>query len=146
MRQTSSSLSTDTHSYDNKLRERKKLINSQLERISLIPRGDKLTFFGALYDALTSQKGFDGMTNANYRTIIRDYEMCNNSANYDPTNDFFAIDLLYLCGELCFRPGEIGLDTCEMLNIQLSEMTSGMCPQGRTARLFQVITSREEYL
>ena len=57
--------------------------------------------------------------------------------NFDPANNLFACDLLYL---LCEK---ILYDGCEehikLLLTQLDEMATGLCPQGRTTRLFQIL-------
>lgn len=55
-------------------------------------------------------------------------------ANYDPTNNLNADDLLCLtvakCSEQDFR---------QEMDIQLADMVTGDCPQGRTHRLYQLL-------
>lgn len=61
--------------------------------------------------------------------------------NYDPSNDFFACDLLYLCYqklEDCTDPVLYAAIT-EQLVTQLIDMLTGLCPPGRTSRLYQVL-------
>ena len=60
--------------------------------------------------------------------------------NYDDKNDLFADDVLYLlyeriCGGDDKRKAEGYLD---LLFMQLHDMSSGNCAQGRTIRLLQV--------
>ena len=54
--------------------------------------------------------------------------------NYDHTNDLNADDLLSLCSILKHNE-----DFLNELEIQLLDMQSGFCSQGRTHRLFQLI-------
>ena len=58
---------------------------------------------------------------------------CGDLPNYDPSNDLWAEDLLYLINK------KISNDTISVLAEQLSDIvTSGPCPPGRTTRLWQV--------
>lgn len=67
-------------------------------------------------------------------TIINSFK---SQSNFDPTNRLNADDLLYLCYEkICIQSD---LDFEDLLKIQLVEMNSGLCPQGRTTRLFQIL-------
>lgn len=55
-------------------------------------------------------------------------------ANYDPSNQISADDLISLC--FCHRDNS---DFLSMLELQLIDMRTGFCPQGRTHRLFQLL-------
>jgi hypothetical protein len=68
----------------------------------------------------------------NYNVIV---ETGVKNANYDSTNDIDAFDLLWLCYEQCQKDP----DFIVPLMLQLSDMSSGMCPQGRATRLFQLV-------
>jgi hypothetical protein len=56
------------------------------------------------------------------------------SANIDPTNNLIADDLIYLCWVYHQNSEFISI-----LEVQLMDMSTGFCPQGRTHRLFQSI-------
>ena len=56
------------------------------------------------------------------------------SSNIDMTNDLNADDLLCLCW--IYRNN---IDFVKELEIQLLDMESGFCPQGRTHRLYQLL-------
>ena len=64
--------------------------------------------------------------------------------NYDPTNELYAEDLLYLCYELCIKVKEPDFDA--VFIDKLNEMNTGMCPQGRTHRLLEVVMTFQEFL
>lgn len=57
-------------------------------------------------------------------------------ANYDPTNNIRAENILFLIGKYKDNP-----DCIAVLEAQLIDMATGACPQGRTHRLFQVLMS-----
>ncbi len=57
-----------------------------------------------------------------------------SNQNFDPTNNISADDLIALCWLYRHNPNFI-----DELEIQLSDMTTGFCPQGRTHRLFQLV-------
>lgn len=140
-------ISTETHFYDGKLSSRKTEIDKLLTKASSYKKEEKLKAFSKLLEYLRTKPCFTSQTEINLSTIIRDYAQDNAYPNYDQTNNLFAIDLLWLCYELCFlgtgtTPEEVSI----LLNVQLDEMSSGMCAQGRVARLFQVVSSFSEFL
>lgn len=138
---------TDTHQYDGKLLSRKKEIDGYLQKCSLRGKEEKLSMFAKLLVHLRTKPCFTMRTESNFNTIVRDFELDNAGPNYDPTNHLFAIDLLWLCAELCFLGDQSVADEASVLvNIQLDEMSSGMCPQGRTTRLMQVVCSFLEFI
>jgi len=145
---------TETHTYDGKLSERKNEIEKHLQRAASFPKEERLRMFQKLIVHLRAKPCFTIQTEANFNTIIRDFELDNACPNYDPSNHLFAIDLLWLCAELCFSspkngeiyPFDVANEASILTNIQLGEMSSGMCPQGRTTRLIQVVWSFLEFL
>ncbi len=54
--------------------------------------------------------------------------------NYDPTNNLSADDLLSILWKYRENP-----DFLKELEIQLLDMQTGFCPQGRTHRLYQLV-------
>jgi hypothetical protein len=57
--------------------------------------------------------------------------------NYDPTNQICALDILKL-----FTPTLLAnKDFLVELEVQLMDMTTGSCPQGRTHRLLQLLVA-----
>jgi len=121
----------NTHYYDGKLKE-----NSLIESVSDLQKVDapeltaeKRELFTSLMDKLMAEK----KTMAGYavRAII---DGIRSPANFDPTNGIYADDILYL---ICK-----GDYPSEYFTEQLGDIiTSGSCPQGRCARLFQILNS-----
>lgn len=84
----------------------------------------------------------------NLLTILQDY---NTIRNYDSTNNyscemiFYKLDKIYNSlnqmkpVENDNNAGDKNLDFLDLLHQQLNEMTSGMCPQGRTHRLLYIV-------
>jgi hypothetical protein len=85
--------------------------------------------------------------------IVRDW---GNNSNFDTTNNFRAEDVLFICVLVwnnikTLRVDESEKDTlikdfCRELFIQLSDMQTGPCPQGRVTRLWQVAESFYEFI
>lgn len=73
-------------------------------------------------------------THHNWKTII---EQWGSPANHDRTSNIRAEPLVKLCYEILNHPDDN--DFRELLEIQLTEMDTGMCPPGRTTRLYQVV-------
>ena len=82
------------------------------------------------------------ISHVNFDMIIND---SHNASNHDLSNDLHADDLLYLCG-IIMEKLEDKETFIEMLNEQLNDAHSGMCAQGRTHRLFQLIIAFKEFL
>jgi hypothetical protein len=131
-------MQTDTHTYDGKLHERKKEIEVFLTKIRNQP-------FQKKYDQLISLKDKIPLTKiqAHYfmNLIISDYKTYPNlgGQNYDPTNDLHAEDLLCIFSHIYELEDTDKKDAIQMLCIQLEDMATGFCPQGRTTRLFQLV-------
>lgn len=73
----------------------------------------------------------DNNPHTNMITIINDY---GTNANRDETNDYSCELILSKIVEISPEPSN---DILDVFQTQLDEMSSGMCPQGRTHRLFQ---------
>ena len=66
-------------------------------------------------------------------TMINDN---HSTPNYEPQSGLYADDLLKLCCKFANNQ-----DFIEELEIQLLDMQSGMCPQGRVTRLYQLLVA-----
>lgn len=129
----------NTHTYDGKLEKTKIYLIKDIIRASQVPKGVKLEAFDQLREHLKrvpispeALKCFD--------VIVATFTQsghAQNNPNYDPSNDLFADDLLYLCFEKIVV--EKNEDLCGSLIQQLRDMTTGLCAQGRTTRLFQIL-------
>lgn len=129
----------NVHQFDGQLFPDKSLLQEHLHRAALISKDQKQNSFLKLRTML--------LPNNNLDTIIHDFYIYgrNIGPNYDPTNDLYADDLLYLCYELLHRSFDHN-DLTALLNDQFNEMSSGMCPQGRTHRLISVVLAYQEFL
>ena len=114
---------TDTHIYDGQI-DRQLL--PMLEVVKDLPIEEK------------KNRGLQIMEHVNneiaQRFLMGIIDSMETPANYDPTNNLNADDLICLCWEL--RQNESFI---ENLIIQLIDMGTGFCPQGRTHRLFQIL-------
>lgn len=75
-----------------------------------------------------------------YTIIVRDFEGAGRtvvSGNWDSTNRLYACDLLYAIVMNSSGNDEL----VSLLEAQLVDMQTGMCPQGRTTRLVQCLWS-----
>ncbi len=106
----------NTHAYDGKIKN--ELYFKQLTLDEKLQKGQEL---------------LQCLNNPYLQIIINDI---GTSKNYDPTNCLNADDLLCLCWE--YKDDE---DFIQELNIQLLDMATGFCPQGRTHRLYQLLVA-----
>ena len=129
----------DVHIFDGQLLYSKSLILPHLQIAALVSNEDKLAAFGQLKLQLDPNPNFD--------TIVNDFMSIGHSPgpNYDPTNELYADDLLYLCACLVQKM-PLNETLIFLLNEQLVQMSTGMCPQGRTHRLMQIIMTFEQFL
>lgn len=122
-----------THSYDGKLGVFTDVspLKEEIKSASDVPREEKLKKFRDLVNELKDKINFGSLHCLS--TIIRDFELRGkdktSNGNWDPANNLFADDLLWLCCQ--------NKDAVQLLEIQLEDMVTGMCPQGRTTRLLQ---------
>ena len=134
---------TLTHTYDGKLQKSKQTIENNIQRASKISKKDKVQAFIKLRNNLIKYKEFTPQIQRCFDVIYNTFSQKGRtkSANYDPTNDLYADDLLYLCYEKVFESDSN--DFSKMLILQLEDMVSGLCAQGRTTRLLQVLLAFE---
>lgn len=111
----------DIHTYDGKLQNTLRVNN-------LLSITDKKTLASTL---ITPIQKINLESSLLLSKLISDI---GTGANYDPTNKISADDLLVLCSEK-----KDSVDFIQELIIQLQDMKTGMCSQGRTHRLYQLI-------
>lgn len=81
----------------------------------------------------------------NLNIIINDhriYGRSKNCPNYDQSNDCYACELLFICFNILFDEQVKPEDFKDLLHIfleQIDDMSTGICPPGRTTRLAQFI-------
>jgi len=131
---------TNTHTYDGKLQWTKAELIQEISRVTVLPKEAKLQAFNQLRLALqryaispSAQKCFEII----FQTFAQSERGKPNNHNYDSANDLYADDLLYLCFEKVVLNQDV--DFAQALILQLEDMTSGLCAQGRTTRLFQIL-------
>lgn len=73
----------------------------------------------------------------NWQTIINQWGL---PANHDQSSNIRAEPLVAICYQLSQLP-EYESDFNQLLESQLTEMDTGMCPPGRTTRLYQIIVA-----
>lgn len=130
---------TLTHSYDGKLEKTKLQLIKDISRASVVPLNVKLEAFAQLREHL-KRILLSPQASRCFEVIVHTFSQAGhvkNSPNYDPTNDLFADDLLYLCFEQIVV--ERNEDLARALILQLEDMSTGLCAQGRTTRLFQIL-------
>jgi len=118
----------NTHFYDGNLKERLEKIKPELDRVQQKSREEKATMYLNVLHRIREPQA-----RANLMALIRDFTT-NANSNFDTSNSFSADDLMCIIAEKLDWE-----DTLAMLETQLVEMSSGMCPQGRTHRLFQIV-------
>lgn len=109
----------DTHTFDGKLDKNLILSLSEVSKLSNEEKREKCNILCKY------------INNDKMKIIIND---AGRESNYDKSNDIHAADLLYICVDFSTNK-----DFIELLRIQLTDMNTGFCPQGRTHRLFQLI-------
>lgn len=121
----------NTHYYDGQLHNA--FLETLLNPIHNLSKNTKATAFSKLKHKLNQSAAFDQEARKNYNIVVHDFHYQNHK-NYDHTNNLWADDLLYLLSEYIhsFR------DLLDLLAVQFKEMTNGLCPQGRTHRLYQL--------
>lgn len=138
----------NTHFYDGKLKEAKEQLIPYLDDIAKMTKDKKLVLFTSFASLLVSRVSTTQQSQHNLQTIITDYQKYMNlrledtlkDPNYDPSNDLHAADLLYFLADLIMKiPEKEQGDFLDLANQQFTEMSSGMCPQGRAYRILQVI-------
>lgn len=120
-----------THYYDNKISEPISIVKENLKFFKEIYPYEKkkIELFEEFKELFISGKR--GYTF--FEGIYKDY-LAKNTNNYDPLNDIYADDILFLI-LICLKYREMD---CNILYEQFEEMGTGFCPQGRVNRLLQV--------
>jgi len=129
-----------THNYDGKFNNSINIFEKDILRVSRISKMDKLKAFSELQINLSNYKNFSQNCKKCLNEIINsflNYGRNEKSKNYDPINKLYADDLLYLSYEKIIV--EKNTDFTNILISQLEDMISGLCSQGRTTRLFQIL-------
>lgn len=132
-----------THHYDGKLRE---ILNNSnlLNELHSVEQDDekKKEIFITLLNHMQNESIINSSNSSIYalhclRKIIFD----SPDQNYDKSNDLDASNLLYMiCQRIFDHEHEIiNYDLYRSLVLQLEDMISGLCPEGRTTRLVQVL-------
>jgi hypothetical protein len=114
---------TNTHFYDRKIQHN---IKMHVEKQEIKNMGIELLKLTSSFNCVATQF---------LKQIV---DSIGTNANYDNTNDLNVDDLLVLCYNK--RQNK---DFINELEIQLIDMSSGSCPQGRTHRLYQIIKAFE---
>jgi hypothetical protein len=128
----------NVHRFDGVLHQRKQELASILSCAHSVTAEQKLELFAKL------RLRFFGLATLNI--IISDFISGRSCCNYDPTNELFADDLLYICAWIYFHGTGFDHQDYELLlRLQFTEMMTGMCVQGRTTRLFQIVSAYAEY-
>lgn len=109
----------NTHTYDGKL-NRESVGELTLSETEKKERANELLSYVS-----------DNVAKHFLRQIIDDF---GKPANFDPSNSLRADDLVCLCWT--HRENK---DFVSLLQLQLRDMSTGFCPQGRTHRLFQLL-------
>lgn len=134
----------DTHYYDFNLINRKNDLNYYLSKAEKVEKQQKISSFLLLRNELFKSSYFGVNAQRNFDIILNDYY--HTKLTYDNTNQLWVCDLLYICSKLVEKYKKEDIDFLDLCAIQFDEMSSGMCVQGRTHRLFQIVSAYEEYL
>lgn len=123
----------NTHFFDGKVAEMVCHIRSDIDKVRTLPSTSKTDAFNILLTKMRVDMHIPLTQNA-----LRCFNaIASMVGNYDSPNNLYADDLLYLLYE------KIVIDNshehASLLASQLDEMISGLCPQGRTTRLLQVL-------
>lgn len=129
----------NTHFYDGKLGSAVQGYAQEISHVSQLLSATKINAFRTLQRELREMNS-SPMAQQVLSILINDYSSQGRASrsNYDPTNDLYVDDLLYMCYS---RFQIYRRDFLTVLATQLEEMRGGMCPQGRATRLFQTVCS-----
>jgi hypothetical protein len=133
---------TDTHFYDGKLFTLLPELEEDIVRASKVSDPDKTLAFAELERVLRDRGGpHIGGIMRSYMAIVTSHRqygrMKNQNPNYDNDNNLYACDLMYLLYEKIVLQNST--EHLKLLYEQLDDMSSGLCPQGRSTRLFQAL-------
>lgn len=125
--------SLNTHFFDGKIQYALDTIIPYIDAAKKVTATEKLSAFSTLRMGIVDRRALHC-----FDIIVRDLDgfgRVRASGNYDSANNVYACDLLYACTLI---------PTSEMVSLlesQLIDMNSGLCPQGRTTRLIQCLWS-----
>lgn len=117
----------NTHNYDGKLY---KILIENINNVHNLTQEDKLINATNILNLMIENNISEDLIQI-FRQIINGF---NTAANYDPSNNLWADDIIYLLEEHKLKE-----DFLKLLTEQLNDMKTGFCPQGRTHRLFQLL-------
>ena len=127
----------DVHYYDGNWGD----VDRYIDKITNIPSPLKQDHINSLRSRLTNGKiKISPIAILNFNTIAA-------TNTFDPSNKIHVYDLLYILEELC-KEYEDPTDLLNIMVEQLEDLSSGLCTQGRTTRLYQIMVSfvKEEML
>lgn len=132
----------NVHIFDGELLESKLLLSSYLESAAEVLSEDKIITFERLRTFIQPNGA-----NVNFDTIVNDFKIHghNQGSNYDQSNGLYADDLLYLCAVIMQNLDDKD-ELILIINQQLMDMMGGICAQGCTHRLFQIIMAFKQFL
>lgn len=136
-----SNISTSAHFYDGKLETSIASIKDRLDEVQMITPTEKSRVFSELATIIESP-----LARKSLRVIISDFQRYAQTThpanqNYDSKNRLFACDLLYLVYhkiQSIADKKERSVFTLLVVE-QLQDMLTGICAQGRTTRLLQLL-------
>lgn len=124
--QSQQTISLETHFYDGKLQDRTKIFSQP-------PDSQEVNEMFSFFESQINSVYLSG--------IKRDFLISGgvSSNNFDHTNHVDAVSILVAIYQKHKAANtETQKDLLEILKMQLEEMSSGFCPQGRCTRLLQV--------
>ena len=119
----------NVHYYDSKWGD----VDEYIAKVRTIPLPIKVQSIDSLKNRLIGYHKMTSVAISNFNTIA-------SGDIYDPSNKIYVYDLLYILEKLC-EMYEDPTDLLNMLGEQLDDMSSGLCVQGRTTRLYQLMIS-----
>lgn len=129
--------SLNVHFFDGQLKNIYEIFSQDFSRVRNL-KEEKLTEFEKLREEILAEKNNQSIINLDI--IINTFKN-GGMENYDASNNVYACDILYLICELINNSDEeLKKEYISLLISQLEEMSGGLCPPGRTTRLFQVLT------
>ena len=141
----------NTHFFDGKLDKLRIYVEEDLIRAGSVSKVEKMQLFLKLKSSIASSTYPERSPQTLHclNAIIDCFEVYTRNPganqNYDHANNLWADDLLYLVCEEIAKDDEDD-EHLRLLMCQLSDMASGLCPQGRTTRLFQCLVMLKEDL
>jgi hypothetical protein len=133
---------TNTHDYDGVLAVCQNFIHTIIAKVKDI---DNITKLGVVQkfsvDILKVEIPEKTPMSITYFNVI--LNSWGTQSNYDSTNDLHADNLLYICAliwnKISVENCDILVDFAKVFFVQCEDIKTGPCPQGRVARLWQVV-------